>query len=707
MSESREGARELWRRIKDCYLEAVELPLHEREEYLAGQNDGDLRQEVESLLDSGGLEGFLEGAALTELGRAYIHDAGDSWVGKTLGAYRVDRLIAVGGMGRVYEATRADGQFQKKVAIKALQGASDSEHLLGRFQLERQALASLEHPNIARLLDAGKDENGTPYLVMELVDGEPINTYCDRLDLDVEQRLRLFLEVCSAVEFAHRHMIIHRDLKPRNILVNNQGHPRLLDFGIAGLRGEGRSADDGMTVSHALTPSYASPEQLHGAPVTASTDVFSLGVVLYELLAGSAPFNREGRSRHDLARSVCEEGPLPPSAAVVASASVSSPGARGGHRVFKRSRRLRGDLDQIVLTALQKDPALRYPSVQSLKEDIRRYLDRLPVWARKHTFAYRTGKLVQRNLAMTVAVIALAVSLVAGLVGSSLGLRATLRAKAESDAVTAYLQSVFAVANPFRAGREVTMIEQLVAATARIDRDLAVQPGVEASVRLIIGEAYARMWMWPESVPHFRRSLALLRDLRGPHDTKVSDALNLLGRSLAFLREPECVPVQQEALRIRRLRFGDEHAKVAESRASVGFALWQTQPDRIHEAIGMYRDALALYARLGLDRGADAARFTFGLAAMLAQIGDMEKSEHVFRDAVRIYEGLGEAPDRNRIECLNRFAWVLAARGKLDEAEAAARSSLLFTPTGHESDSPLSATEVLEVIQRARSNEKR
>ena len=306
---------ERWQEIRGVFDQAVAMGAEERGAFLdkVCGTDGELRQEVESLLASDDRAGtkFLNTPAvdLAKPGRA------PSRVGRRIGAYNILEEIGHGGMGEVYRAGRADGQYEKEVAIKLVRGGYDTAVVLERFRHERQILASLDHPNIARLLDGGTTDEGIPYLVMELIEGTPIDQYCDAQKLNVTERLRLFLQVCSAVQYAHQRLVIHRDIKPGNILVTKEGVPKLLDFGIAKILGPENSATS--TVEGPMTPEYASPEQIRGEPITTATDVYSLGVVLYQLMAGRSPYPVNTRTPHEFARAICEFEPERPSAAIL------------------------------------------------------------------------------------------------------------------------------------------------------------------------------------------------------------------------------------------------------------------------------------------------------------------------------------------------------------------------------------------------------
>ncbi|MBL8178419.1 MAG: serine/threonine protein kinase, partial [Bryobacterales bacterium] len=304
---------------------------------------------------------------------------------ETAGAYRVKRVLSQGGMGVVYEAVRADDVFEKRVALKMIRGAAMTSALQERFRVERQILASMEHPNVARILDGGETADGRPYLVMEYVEGRPIDAHAKEKELGLEARLALFLQLCAAVQFAHQHLVVHRDLKPGNIFVTEGGQVKLLDFGIAKIvseHGEGAAAKT--TQLQAMTPEYASPEQISGQPVSTGTDVFLLGIVLYELVAGAHPFGAAGKLPHEVMRSICEE-----------DAPAASMVTRVGWR-----RRLKGDFDKIAAMALQKEPGRRYASVEALAGDIRRFLTNEPVAAQGDSFGYRAGKFVRRRWAV-------------------------------------------------------------------------------------------------------------------------------------------------------------------------------------------------------------------------------------------------------------------------------------------------------------------
>ena len=422
---------ERWQQIKNVLAEALEKPPAMRAAYLERScaGDEDLRREVELCLQSEQelSPRFLNETALPRAAANALTAGSLPWVGRRIGAYKTIELVGVGGMGEVYRAFRADDQYRKDVALKVVRAGHDSGVILARFRNERQILASLEHPNIARLLDGGTTEEGTPYLVMELIEGQPIGQYCDSRKLSVSERLALFAQVCAAVQYAHQRLIIHRDIKPSNILVTPDGIPKLLDFGIAKVLGSDLQSQstETLTAFRALTPGYASPEQIKGEPVTTASDVYSLGVVLYELLTGRSPYAATTGAPQELLRQICELEPGKPSATTDKRSLNSDTGARltaeqvsaaRNTSPLKLRKQLKGDLDNIVLMALRKESSRRYASVEQFAEDIRRNLANLPVVAQKDTARYRVSKFVARNRAAVLAAATVALALVAGIV---------------------------------------------------------------------------------------------------------------------------------------------------------------------------------------------------------------------------------------------------------------------------------------------------
>jgi tetratricopeptide (TPR) repeat protein/tRNA A-37 threonylcarbamoyl transferase component Bud32 len=421
---------ERWQQIKAVLSAALDVDPAERASYLdqACAGDSTLRQEIENLLayeDDPGVA-LLDSPAIALAPQAESGSA--KTARRRVGPYEIVEEIGSGGMGEVYRAIRADDQYRKEVAIKLVRRGLDIKFVIDRFRSERQLLAGLDHPNIARLLDGGTTEDGIPYFAMDLIEGRPVHEYCDDSRLRTAERLKIFLQVCSAVQYAHQRLIVHRDLKPSNILVTADGTPKLLDFGIAKIMdstGTSESAEETGSLFRLLTPAYASPEQVKGEPVTTASDVYSLGVLLYESLTGHRPYRAHSEAPHELARLICEFEPERPSAIIWRTEERDPTEEESGPTPDtvsqvrdgtpdKLSRRLRGDLDNIVLTALRKEPQRRYQSVEQLAGDIRRHLGHLPVSATRDTLRYRMAKFIARHKSGVAAGVAMLMLVFAG-----------------------------------------------------------------------------------------------------------------------------------------------------------------------------------------------------------------------------------------------------------------------------------------------------
>lgn len=424
---------ENWQKVEELLNAALEIEPQERRKFLAEIGTEDLRREVESLLvGESEAEKFLASPVVAFSANFFDDDdTPDALINQTIGNYKIVGELGRGGMGAVYLGERIDGKFEQNVAVKLLKRELNTADIRRRFARERQILAALAHPNIARLLDAGTTEDGLPYLVMEYVEGVPIDEFCDIQNLDLNERLELFRTVCEAVAFAHRNLIVHRDLKPSNILVNKDGAPKLLDFGISKLLTPEFEAESAHTVTKlgAMTPEYASPEQLRGESVTTATDVYSLGAILYELLTAHRPFELKKHSAEEIIRAVCETEPTAPSAALNAERGMRNAESKPGEKITNQNKQKTvphsgfriprsGDLDNIVLKALKKEPARRYSSVEQFSEDIRRHLSDLPVVARPDTLRYRAAKFINRNRIAVFAALLIFLSLVGGVVAT-------------------------------------------------------------------------------------------------------------------------------------------------------------------------------------------------------------------------------------------------------------------------------------------------
>lgn len=493
---------ERWQQIRGIYERAATLGLNDRLQFLDGAcaSDSELRREVESLLAYEHRAGsaFLKTPAADLLCTTAVAAPTPPRIGRRIGVYQILEEIGHGGMGEVYRAARVDGQYEKQVAIKLVRSGYDSSLILERFRHERQILAGLDHPNIARLLDGGTTDEGIPYLVMELIEGLPIDEYCDQHDLGISERLELFTHVCSAVQYAHQRLVVHRDLKPSNILVNARGVPKLLDFGIAKILDPSAGAET--TFARPMTPEFASPEQIRGEPITTATDVYSLGVVIYRLLTTRSPYPANTRTPHHLAQLICEVEPTRPSVASMKANTVTTArGRRLPETPAKLNKRLRGDLDNIILKALRKEPQRRYSSVEQLSEDIRRHLEGLPVTAIKGSFRYRASKFVYRHKAGVIATCAVCLVLAAG-VGATIRearIARAERARAEkrfNDVRKLANSLMFEIHDSIQGLPGATTARALIVQRSREYLDsLALESGGDRSLQRELASAYEKL----------------------------------------------------------------------------------------------------------------------------------------------------------------------------------------------------------------------
>ncbi len=716
--------RDRWRRIEQFFHDGAALPENEWPGFLAQlPADEDLRAEVLSLLQSNA----SRDDPVVEVVEHTLQQAIDEGsVQQTFGPYRIVHKLSGGSQADVYMAERTDGEYRTKVAIKVAKRGFPTEDLRRRFRQERQILASLRHANIARLLDGGTTDDGLPFLVMEFVDGESIDTYCDGQRLSINERLLLFRSVCSAVEHAHRNLTIHRDLKPSNILVATDGRPILLDFGIAKLLAEPELSDAPLRTVEGLrflTPAYASPEQVLGEPLTTSTDVYSLGVVLYQLLAGCPPYEIEGLEPKALYEQICDSRPLPPSRSLGRPDDGSSDdpqaiSAARGETPSGLRQRLKGDLDTIVLKALRKEPSRRYVSVTALVEDIDRFLARLPIRAQKDTASYRVRKLIQRHPYGVAATVALMLAI---LVGVSSTLRATWQARAERDRaqvsqveaerVTRFMVGLFEVASPeISLGEEVSAVEVLNRGAELIGDELDEQPISRARLLRAMGQAYHGLGLYERAAELFRESISDREQVLGPSHLEVAESLLDLARSavpngdyseaettlersleictrvgpaadqvkastynlLAQIRQrqgdiEQAEELYRDALKLHTEVLGADHLVTLESLNDLGEALSERR--MFAEAGKLYRDALAGQRRQRLPEShPDVLKTLSNLATAQLASGDFEGAEATMRDVVKARRRLYGEDHPHVALAYSNLGQVLSSQGKNEEA---------------------------------------
>ena len=628
-----------WSRISAAFDELCDLGNEERDARLAEieRDDPGLAAELGAMLAADAVEagalaaGPLALSSEVDAAEASEDATGGLAAGLRLGPWRLAERLGAGGMGEVWAAERADGTFEQRVAVKLLKRGLETERLVERFLLERRILGRLEHPGIARLLDAGSTPDGRPYFVLERVDGMPITRFAAERGLGVEARLELVRAACEAVDFAHRNLVVHRDLKPSNVLVDAGGAVKLLDFGIAKLI-EGDS--DGQRTElegRALTPAYAAPEQIRGDAVTTATDVYSLGVLLYELLTGRLPHRRSTRSWPELASELERETVERPSAAARRGEAGSAPAGMSPDRLV---RRLAGDLDTIVLKALAAEPERRYPTAAALAEDLRRHLARLPISARPDALGYRVGRFVGRNRLAVIAAAAVVVALVAGLAAALWQADRATRAARRAERVRDFLVSIFESRDPdLGAGRGQT-VEQLVDdSAARLASELAGEPEVEADLSDALARAESSLGRFENAERLARRALDLRSASFGERSPETAASLTTLG---AIAQARGDAGAAEELLRraIALAADGTAAEGVETSRARIELSAALTDQGRYPEALEQAeRGHGALLAALGPDHRATLNALSRHARAAIDG-GDRLAAERLLREAL-------------------------------------------------------------------------
>jgi serine/threonine protein kinase len=682
---------ERFARLKEILAGALDLPDEERDAYVASACRGDsaLREEVDrilagdparhAILRSEGLGDLLGRALPTEMPAAE---------GKPLdrvGPYRILEPLGEGGMGAVYLAEQEE-PIRRRVALKLIRAGLDTKSVLARFESERQALAVMDHPNIARIFDAGATELGRPFFAMELVRGDPITDFCDRRGLSTRDRLELFTNVCRAVQHAHHKGVIHRDLKPSNILVaeaDGEPVPKVIDFGIAKAASAPIAGGTLMTRQGQLigTPEYMSPEQTESGAldVDTRTDVYSLGVVLYELLTGARPFDPDrlrGASHAELQRIIREEEPPKPSTKVsTGGAGARDVAARHATDVRALARQLRGDLDWIVLKAMEKDRARRYDTANALALDIERYLRDEPVLARPPSATYRFRKFARRNrvgvaIASAVAfgVVSAAVGLTYALVESNRQRAVAERARAESEAVTAFLSGMLSAADPRNRGRDTPVGDLLDTASESIEGEFSSAPQVEAQLRATIGSAYSALGDYGAAEKHLVRALETQKRTLGAEDPRTLTTMNTLG----ILREHQGRYVEAESLHagvlaVQRRVLGDGHPATFEAMTNLAADL--AGEGRREEAVPLLRSAVD-----GLLRSpGEEDRVTLGamnnLASLYMDLGRLAEAESLQKRVLAVHRRVLGDEDPETLVAVNVLATLYIAQRRPAEAQ--------------------------------------
>lgn len=659
--------------IEAIFEDALDLPPDRRGGWLAARcgADEELRHEVEALL--GALERpdrLLDGgiAPFAALAASLVPELGGQ---HTIGPYRILREIGRGGMGVVYLADRNDGQYRHRVAIKLLLGGQAAGELYRRFLAERQFLAMLSHPNIAQLLDGGVTDTGVPYLVIEYVDGSPITTYCEQEGLSLEARLRLFRAACAAIHHAHANLVLHLDVKPANILVTRDGQVKLLDFGIAKLLAP-RTVEGGhaltRTDARPMTPAYASPEQALSGPLSTASDVYALGLVLYELLTGVHAFNVAGQTAPQLVATIADQEPERPSL-----------------RPSPRARALRGDLDAIVMMALRKEPERRYGSADLFSEDIERYLDGVPVLAHRGSTAYRIRKAVRRNRAAAAGIAMAALALLGGGSAALWQARVANReqvaaatAQAEAEEVTGLLVGMFGPGQLVIDRNEPVSVTELLQRGADRAAQLESRPQVQARLLDALSLVHVNLGNYAQADTFASRSGRIWQKTRGPSDLRVAAAMARLAEIRRYTGAYHSADsLATAALAIRRRKLGPVHADVAESLRQLSqLAVYL---DDLPRAASLIAEGVAIRRKLP-DSDSLLVRDIHTLASSLWRLGRIDEAMRAYRESEMIARRAFDSPSTDHAAAEMRLAERLAEiPGLRQEAVTLARAALAET----------------------------
>ncbi len=661
---------ENWKKLEEAVSVAVEISDTQKRaawliEFCGG--DEELKSEIESLLAfEAESANFLENS-IAPYAAKILPETKNNLSGKQFGHYKIIREIGYGGMGAVFLAERSDGEFDQQVAIKIIRQTIAGSEITNRFRRERQILAGLNHPNIAKLLDGGISETGEPFLVMEYVAGKPLLEFAE--NLETKARLKLFLKICAAVSYAHQNLIIHRDIKPSNILVTKDGEPKLLDFGLAKISDVG-SADENQTQTafRALTPAYASPEQLRGEQVTTASDVYSLGVVLYELLTEKRPFDFQGKSLEQIIKTVTEFQPSLPSQVAGSKLPVSN---------------LKNDLDNIVLMALRKESERRYKSVEAFAEDLERHLKNLPVRARPQTFKYRASKFIRRNKITVAAAALIFLTLLGGIAATLWQIRQTQKEKEKAEAVNAFLEQILKYSNPIlsnlrKNGQETTVNEVLDEAARRLDSgEFDSSPEVKAELERTVATTYFGQGKFQPGTKHMEQYVRLLRELYGENHPKMivgSIHWAILLFSKGELDEAEKTFRRYLPLLKNEYQKGSVKAETLAEALNNFAYLRRTQGDS-KEAEAIFRQTLELIPNLSDEARNIVATTRSTLASTIADQGRFDEALQTAREAVEEFQNRGEIDSPNYSFSLTVYGGFLSEKGEFAEADKVLREA--------------------------------
>ncbi|NOX66722.1 MAG: tetratricopeptide repeat protein [Chlorobi bacterium] len=661
--------------LKSIFEKALELDKNKREGYFESlpENQRIYIKEVKSLITSyETTDDFLEIASTGNEIFSYDENQPNPLIGKHIGSYLIEGEVGFGGMGIVLIGKRDDKEFEQKVAIKILKQGLSTKYLVKRFETERQILANLQHPNIAKLFDGGTTDDGLPYLIMEFIDGIPITEYCDKHKLNIKKRLKLFQSVCDAVQYAHQNLVIHRDIKPGNILVNKEGRPKLLDFGVAKLLGD----ENNLTKTRMwhLTPEYASPEQILGENITTSSDIYSLGVLLYQLLTGCQPYKINNSSPFAISKIITEEKIAKPSE-IKRTSESSGDLETCEEDAGKVSNLLKGDLDNIILKAMRKDTAQRYKSVQELSDDIDRHLKGLPVIARKDTIPYKLSKFVKRHkvgvslfiLTNIIIFLSIAAIVYQGEIAAEERDKARIENK-KFIKVNSFLQQMLSSVDPSEIGRDVKVYDILEKAANDVETELTDQPEIEASIRSTLGNTYVNLGEYDKGKPFLDKALTINENIFGKESEQTAQSLHDLALYYDWVGDykiadslySRSIEIFRKVLNKPTKRFADALNDYAITTMNVG---------HYEKADKLYNEAIDIALSLYGEKNRNTAVFMNNLALNSLDAGDLDEAEKYFKRSLAIIiELLGE----NRPEVgsnYNNLAYLYMVKNEYELAE--------------------------------------
>lgn len=638
----------IWTEIKTIFYKAIELDHTEREKYLNEVcKTVELKNEVLTLIAAHNRsDKFLENAIIPAND---IEDNSKLFIGKQFGKYKIEQLVARGGMGLVYLGVR-DEHVKQKAAVKIINPGISSSTVINRFKTERQTLANLNHPNISKLLDGGITDDGIQFLVMEYIEGVPIDEYCNKNNLSIKERLELFLKVADVVQYAHQNLVVHRDLKPNNILITDNGEPKLLDFGIAKLLSPEQDRFETVTQRGMwnLTPEYASPEQIRGEAITTSSDVYSLGIVLYKILSGRNPYKINSMFPAEINNIITNAEVIKPSEIVFKKKSenhnadsydtaISSNVEDTNEKIQKR---LKGDLDKIVSMAIRKEVSRRYSSVEYFAEDIKRYLNFRPVLAHQDSIVYRTGKFLRRNKTKVIPASIIFILINLGLAGilwqGYIAAEERDIAKLEADKanrIKSFLLEMISSPDPIKDGSEVKVIDVIQKASSKLNVELGSYPQLESEIRALLGNTYQNL---------------------GLYDSAFSELI--------------------KADKIIRKLYGNKSKETALSLKSIGL-VYHYKGDFVN-AEKYFKDAIELDRSVEQEPSFETALLLDAYGTLLSDMGEYEKSEKITEEALRIAELNGQPNDTKVAEIKNNLATSYNYANKLDKAEKLYKESL-------------------------------